>query len=173
MNLVNSHDFDGTCRLEEFHQRERVRDIARNWIGTPYRHRAAVRGAGVDCARILIEVYAEAGLIERFDPGKYTRDWHLHRDEERYLQTVEKYAGPPIKDNTSIHLWAEEGYQPLTGDILVWRVGRTFSHSAIVTDWPFVIHSSAPSQIVEEVEITPGPVFNRPVKVYSLWRADK
>lgn len=151
------------------HQRALVRDIARTWVGTPYRHQAAIRGVGVDCARILIEVYAEAGLIDRFNPGKYTRDWHLHRDEERYLNTVESFTGLPIKDNSSIHLWKEEGYKPLTGDILVWRVGRTYSHSAIVTDWPFVIHASAPSRIVEEVEVGQGPVYKRPVKVYSIW----
>jgi cell wall-associated NlpC family hydrolase len=155
-------------------QRALVRDIARSWKGTPYRHRAAVRGSGVDCARILIEVYAEAGLIERFDPGKYTRDWHLHRNEERYLATIESYAGKPIKEDTSIHLWETEGYKPLTGDILVWRVGRTFSHSAIVTEWPFVVHASAPSMIVEEIQVDMGvrnATHNRPVRVYSLWRA--
>lgn len=152
-------------------QRALVRDIARTWNGTPYRHRAAVRGSGVDCARILIEVYAEAGLIERFDPGKYTRDWHLHRNEERYLQTVESFTGPPIREDPTINDWIAEGYKPLTADILVWRVGRTFSHSAIVTDWPFVIHASAPSMMVEEVEAGRGREQRLPVKVYSLWRA--
>lgn len=150
-------------------QRALVRDIARSWKGTPYRHRAAVLGVGVDCARILIEVYASAGLIERFDPGKYTRDWHLHRNEERYLATIERFAGSPIKEG-SIHEWDDGSYKPLTGDILVWRVGRTFSHSAIVTEWPFVVHASAPSEIVEEVSVMGTIVFNRPVKVYSLWR---
>lgn len=149
--------------------REVVRDIARSWVGTPYQHRAALRGVGVDCARILIEVYAEAGLIAPFDPGKYSRDWHLHRNEEVYLQTVESYAGSPVKDNTSIHLWKDEGYKPLTGDMILWRVGRTYSHSAIVTDWPFVVHASAPSGIVEEVSVIGTPIYKRPAKVYSIW----
>jgi len=153
-------------------QRALVRDIARSWVRTPYRHRAAILGVGVDCARILIEVYASAGLIERFDPGKYSRDWHLHRNEERYLATIERFAGPPIKDNTSIDAWDDGVYKPLTGDILVWRVGRTFSHSAIVTDWPFVVHASAPSEIVEEVSVMDTIVYRRPVKVYSLWRGE-
>jgi len=151
-------------------QRALVRDIARSWVGTPYHHRGAIRGVGVDCARILIEVYAEAGLIERFDPGKYTRDWHLHRDEERYLQTIERYAGSPLREDTSIHLWDDEGYAPPAGDILVWRVGRTYSHSAIVTEWPCVVHASAPSRVVEEVSVMNTPVFRRPVRHYSVWR---
>lgn len=152
-------------------QRALVRDIARSWKGTPYRHRAAIKGSGVDCARILIEVYAEAGLIDHFDPGKYTRDWHLHRGEELYRQNIERVAGPPIREDTTIEQMMAEGYEPLTGDILVWRVGRCYSHGAIVTEWPFVLHASAPSLIVEEVEVAHTPVYKRPVLVYSMWRA--
>jgi cell wall-associated NlpC family hydrolase len=151
-------------------QRALVRDLARGWIGTPYRHQAAVRGSGVDCARVLIEVYADAGLIERFIPPRYPPDWHLHHDEERYLNHLESFMGLPIREDGSIAQWKADGYKPLMGDVIVWRVGRTYSHSAIVTDWPAVVHASAPSKIVEEVEILPGPAYNRPVKVYSFWR---
>ncbi len=148
-------------------QRTLVRDIARSWKGTPYHHRAALKGVGVDCARILIEVFAEAGLIDPFDPGNYASDWHMHRNEERYAATIEQYAGKPIKEASTIRGWGD--YQPLMGDILVWRIGRTFSHSGIVTEWPNVIHASAPSRIVEEVSVLHTPVFDRPVMVYSLW----
>lgn len=147
---------------------------ARSWLGTPYRHRAAVKGAGVDCARILIEVFGDAGLIEKFDPGRYTRDWHLHRNEERYLQTVESFAGDPLRAGDSLIEWERDGYKPLTGDIVVWRVGRTFSHSAIVTEWPYAIHASAPAMVVEEVQVYNTPVhrLGLPVRHYSLWRVE-
>ena len=58
---------------------------ARSWIGTPYHHAADVKGHGVDCAMLLVRVYCDLGLIEPFDPRPYTRDWFLHRSEERYL----------------------------------------------------------------------------------------
>ena len=60
---------------------------ARSWIGTPYHHAADVKGrqGGVDCAMLLVRVYCDLGLVEPFDPRPYTRDWMLHRDEERYL----------------------------------------------------------------------------------------
>ena len=147
-----------------------VRDIARTWLGTPYHHQAAVKGAGVDCARILIEVYAEAGLMASYKPERYTKDWYFHRNEEKYLKNIEDHAGLPIKDNTSIHLWADEKYRPLMGDMLVWRVGRTFSHGGIVSNWPNIIHASAPSRMVEEVSVINTVVHERPVKVYSFWR---
>lgn len=149
-------------------QRIAVRDQARSWVATPYAHKAAIKGVGVDCAMILREVFADAGLIERFDPGHYTREWYLHRDEERYLEAVERFAGKPLREGKVID-WVVEGYQPLTGDILVWRVGRTFAHGAIVTEWPYAVHASAPAGIVEEVCILHSPVYERLAKHYSIW----
>ncbi len=157
---------------QELRERLRVKDEARSWLRTPYQHRGHVKDAGIDCARILIEVFAGAGMIEAFDPGKYTKDWYMHRTEEVYLQTVERYCGAPLREGPGIggpDGWEASGYAPFTGDILVWRVGRTYSHSGIVTDWPFVVHASAPSRIVEEVSVINTPVYVRPVKHYSIW----
>ena len=66
-------------------QRAAVVAEARSWIGTPYHHAADVKRHGVDCAMLLVRVYADVGLISKFDPRPYTRDWFLHRSEERYL----------------------------------------------------------------------------------------
>lgn len=158
--------------MTEQEQRERaeVGAQAKSWLRTPYRHRAAVRGSGVDCARILIEVYADAGMIERFDPGSYARDWHLHRGEERYLNTIERYARL-VRPESTLSEWLEEGHTPPMGDILVWRIGRTFSHSAIVTDWPLAIHASFPSRMVEEVHVLNTPVHKMSLRTrqYSVW----
>ena len=48
-----------------------------------YHHVADVKGHGVDCAMLLVRVYCDLGLVERFDPRPYTRDWILHRSEEK------------------------------------------------------------------------------------------
>ncbi len=66
-------------------QRAAVVAAARAWIGTPYHHMADIKGVGVDCAMLLVRVYCDLGLVERFDPRPYTQDWMLHRNEERYL----------------------------------------------------------------------------------------
>ena len=58
---------------------------ARSWIGTPYHLGADVKGAGVDCAMILVRVFCDLGLVAPFDPRPYSNDWHLHRGEEVYL----------------------------------------------------------------------------------------
>jgi hypothetical protein len=61
----------------------------------------------------------------------YSQQWHLHRGEERYLEMVRTLGGREI--NTT----------PLHGDIAVWKIGRAYSHGAIVLLWPCIIHAAA------------------------------
>lgn len=37
--------------------------IARSWLGTPFQHQGRLKGIGVDCIGLVIEVYREAGLL--------------------------------------------------------------------------------------------------------------
>lgn len=141
---------------------------ARTWIGTPYHHNAAVKGAGVDCGRILIEIFSTVGLTPPFDPGYYPADYHLHRDEERYLQTVERYL-PRIDDDQRSMSARGPSFSVLPGDVVVWRIGRVFSHGAIVTEWPNVIHSAAPERFVLELDMTKTKLSERPMMVCSFW----
>ena len=108
--------------------RDEVIKEARSWLGTKYHHHAAVKGAGVDCAQILIEVYAAAGVVEKIDVGDYPHDWHLHRSEEKYLWWIKKFC--------------RKVKSPKKGDIALFTFGRCVSHAAIIVDWPGeVIHS--------------------------------
>jgi cell wall-associated NlpC family hydrolase len=101
--------------------RARVVAEARAWLGTPYHHAADVKGpqGGVDCAMLLVRVYCDLGLVEPFDPRPYTRDWFLHRNEERYLGFLLARS--------------REVREPGLGDIMLFRVGRCFAHGGIVS----------------------------------------
>lgn len=136
-------------------RRRDVVDEAKSWLRTPYHHRAHLRGVGVDCAWLLIEVYSAVGLIEWFDPGDYPMDWMMHRDEERYLHWVEKHGR------------RVEAPQP--GDIAVWQFGRTFSHGAIVVDWPTVIHAYRQDGMVSYGDATQGKLADREILFYTLF----
>jgi len=85
---------------------------AREWIGTPYRHMADLRGIGCDCAMLLVRVYCDLGLVEPFDPRPYPRDWMFHRSEERYLRFLLDRA-------TAVAA-------PQPADIILFRFGRCF-----------------------------------------------
>lgn len=112
---------------DEEASRLRVVEIAKTWLRTPYHSGARIRGAGVDCAMLPAEVYQEAGLLARIEPGHYAPDFHLHKNEERYLELVLSHA-KPTKD-------------PKPGDFVLVKVGRVFAHGAIIVDWPLVIEA--------------------------------
>jgi cell wall-associated NlpC family hydrolase len=99
--------------------RQKIVAEARSWLDTPYHHAADVKGVGVDCAMLLLRVYVDLGLAEPFDPRPYPHDWHLHRDEERYADALLSRA--------------HRVEAPLPGDAVIFRVGRCYSHGAIVT----------------------------------------
>ena len=148
-------------------QRAKVIEVARSWINTPYDSNGCIKGrkGGVDCAMILIAVYSEAGVIEWFDPRPYPTDWHFHQNEERYMNTVTKYAHEvPSPD---------QGRAPKMGDIVLFKIARTFSHGGIVTAWPNIIHSRSPMMATEEDlrrnATGKHALWTLPMKFFSHW----
>ena len=118
---------------------------AKTWLQTPYHHHADVKGEGVDCAMILVRVYGECGLIPEIDPRPYPQDWHLHRDAERYLGWIEKYA--------------DKVDAPEPGDIAMFQFGRCVAHAAIVIEWPIVLHALAQHREVVLSDISTSDHF--------------
>ncbi len=118
------------------HERQAVIDEAVTWIKTPFAHMQCCKGAGVDCANFLYGVFRNVGFAPVLQIEQYPPDWYLHRNEERFLGWVEKFGrpitGPPFKP----------------GDVVMYRYGRTFAHSAIVVAWPTIIHAFAPARMV-------------------------
>jgi len=112
--------------------RQTVAAEAAAWLGTPFHHHARIKGVGVDCAQLLIAVYAACGLVPDFDPGQYPTDWHLHETEERFLAHLLPYAAP-IKH--------EPGQAYAVGDVYLWRFGRTYSHGSIAVSPTQVVHA--------------------------------
>ena len=121
-------------RWDEEVSRARVVQVAREWIGTPYHHRARIKGAGVDCGQLVAGVFEEAGLIPPLELEQYPHDWMLHRSEPRFQMTVERYAEEAVR-------------APRPGDIVLYRFGRCISHGAIVEEivdaGVLIIHSKA------------------------------
>jgi cell wall-associated NlpC family hydrolase len=140
--------------------RARVVDAAREWLGTPYHHAADLRGVGVDCAMILVRVFCDLGLVQPFDPRPYTKDWMLHRDDERYLGFLLARA--------------REVAHPEPGDVILFRVGRCYAHGGIVSKpKPLtIVHAFAPARCVVEEEVDRnGQLANRRAnaKFFSYW----
>lgn len=140
--------------------REALVTAAEGWIRTPYEHAQRLRGVAVDCVNLLCSVYEEAGLTSHIVLPHYTQDWMLHRSEELFLMGV-----------LERHL--HEVTAPLAGDVALFRYGRCYSHGAIVTRWPKVIHSFAGLGGVVRGDATRHPLLDRTgqpraVKFYSM-----
>lgn len=127
---------------QERTMREKIVAEAESWIGTPYISNAVVKGrrGGTDCAMLLIGVYGNLGFVPKeFDPRPYAPDWHVHKNEEKYMEYVKRFAdevpGPPER-------------MPLPGDLVMFHIGRVFAHGAIITNWPNAIHAVAEDHVL-------------------------
>lgn len=114
----------------ESDQRQAVIDEAMTWLKTPHHNGARIKTVGVDCGQYPLAVYEAVGLIPETMPDRYSPQFHLNRGHEWYLTLCEK-LGKELP----------EGVLPKKGDFAIYRVGRVFSHGAIVIEWPRIIHA--------------------------------
>ena len=139
-----------------------VIEEALGWLRTPYHHMARVKGAGADCLTLLAEVYEKAGVISHVDVPFYPPDWNLHRDAERCLEGVIRYA-------LEVPVW-DDADPPQPGDIAVFKFGRCFAHGAIVLQWPRLIHAWHNAGVVY-VDATQGQLAGRPMRIFDPFSA--
>jgi cell wall-associated NlpC family hydrolase len=154
------HAVSDIRRLPLGAQRAAVVAMARSWIGTPYHNCADIKHVGVDCGMLLVRVFVDSGLCAPFDPRPYPVDWHLHRNEERYLGFIFDRS-------------CEIG-RPKPGDVMVLRYGRCYSHGAIVTRGAplTIVHAYYPARCVIEEEIARNAVLAdaaRKPRFFSIW----
>jgi len=130
---------------------------ALSWEGTPYHHRARLRGVGVDCAMLPAAVYEAVGLIPHVEP-EYSPQWMLHRDEERFLSWVTRFAREIPRTETG------------PGDLAIWKFGRCYAHAAIVIDLPEVLHAVVRGRAVLRANADRDEdLRSRPVKFFTLF----
>lgn len=138
--------------------RARIIKVARGFLGTPFHDQQSLKGVGIDCAHLLREVYVEAGVIETFPIAPYSPQFMLHTDEglfEGYVRKVAREIEP-------------EAVRP--GDIVLYKVGRSFAHGGIIVEWPrAVIHAFKSYGKVVETPAFDADLHGRKVKFFSHW----
>tara|TARA_R110002074_G_scaffold8175_17_gene34242 strand:+ start:1875 stop:2321 length:447 start_codon:yes stop_codon:yes gene_type:complete len=67
---------------------------ARAWIGTPYVHQSALRGAGSDCLGLLRGVWREVLGHEPEAIPAYSMDWSEPQGEERLWAAASRHLKP-------------------------------------------------------------------------------
>lgn len=116
---------------------------ARAWIGTPYRHQAARRGAGADCLGLIRGVWRALYGGEPEAVPAYTPDWSEPAREEALWQAALR------------HLVPRQGRTPVFGDVILFRMreGAVAKHLGIAAGTaggaPSFIHAYTGHGVVE------------------------
>ncbi|GLO70160.1 peptidase [Phaeobacter inhibens] len=115
---------------------------ARGWLGTPYVHQAARRGAGCDCLGLIRGLWREVyGQEPEAVPG-YTMDWSEPQGEEALWQAALRHLSPrPLQEARA-------------GDVILFRMrrGAVAKHIALQTEagaMPRFIHAYSGHGVVE------------------------
>ncbi|MCF3596129.1 NlpC/P60 family protein [Rhodobacteraceae bacterium LMO-12] len=100
----------------------RIVRAARDWIGTPYRHQGAVKGAGCDCLGLIRGVWREIHGQEPEAVPAYSMDWSEPQGDERLWAAARRHLQRCV-----------EG-EMLPGDVLLFRMraGSVAKHLGIV-----------------------------------------
>jgi NlpC/P60 family putative phage cell wall peptidase len=118
----------------------RVVEIARGWIGTPYLHQASCRGAGADCLGLVRGVWREFLGAEPVEVPPYAPDWDEVQRREALWAAAEA------------HLRPRAAAEP--GDVLLFRMrdGAVAKHLGILSAGgaaPRFIHAYSGHGVVE------------------------
>jgi NlpC/P60 family putative phage cell wall peptidase len=137
----------------------RAVEIAQGWIGTPYRHQAACRGAGADCLGLIRGVWRGLYGAEPEAIPAYSWDWAETGREE------------PLWAAASRHLVLKPAHAMEPGDVLLFRMrdGTVAKHLGILSapvPAPRFIHAYSGHGVIENA--LSGPWARRVVACFSF-----
>ena len=101
----------------------RIVHAARAWIGTPYVHQCAVRGAGSDCLGLVRGIWREVYGTEPEAIPAYSMDWSEPQGEERLWAAALR------------HLTAKSASEITAGNLVLFRMrqGAVAKHLGVVS----------------------------------------
>ncbi|MEH6740467.1 MAG: peptidase [Sulfitobacter sp.] len=120
----------------------RITEAARGWIGTPYVHQCATRGAGSDCLGLIRGIWREVYGQEPEAAPAYSMDWSEPQGEERLWAAALRHLAPK-----SIEM-------AVPGNVLLFRMrqGAVAKHLGILSEIgpaPRFIHAYSRYGVVE------------------------
>lgn len=119
--------------------RARIVAEARGWIGTPYLHRASLKGQGADCLGLVRGVWRAAIGPEPQPLPPYAPDWAEATKAERMAQAAGR------------HMRAVAPEDAAPGDVLLfrWREGFPAKHAAVLVTRERMVHAHDGAAVAE------------------------
>ena len=123
-------------------ERDRVVNLARSWIGTPYLHQASHKGAGTDCLGLLRGIWREIKGAEPVVVPPYSADWSEVSGMETLLQEAGNWLVPVMTGDAA------------AGDVLLFRMrqGSVAKHLGVAGAMgaaPTFIHAYTGHGVIE------------------------
>ncbi|WP_299962056.1 peptidase [uncultured Roseobacter sp.] len=121
---------------------------ARSWIGTPYVHQFAVKGAGTDCLGLVRGLWRTLYGAEPEPVPAYSMDWSEPQGEERLWDAALRHFEPkPLEEEAP-------------GDVILFRMrhNAVAKHLGVVANvgaHPSFIHAYARYGVVESALSVP------------------
>ena len=111
--------------------------LAKGWLGTPYRHRASLQGAGADCLGLIRGIWRARYGEDPETPPPYSPAW------------AEAGVGEPLHDGLARHM--ARAAKPADGQVLLFRLAPNAraKHLGIQCDGgQFFIHACPRAGVV-------------------------
>lgn len=137
-------------------ERQAVVNMAKEWLGTPYHPNGDVKGAGVDCIRLIQRCFIDSNIITDFALPHYAPQWALHQTSELLIEGLLTYSHEIFE-------------LPQRGDVAVFRIGKCWGHSSIVVEWPVLIHANPPGSCRYVDALSNYPLARMTPRFFSVW----
>jgi len=144
--------------------RESIAVEALTWIETPYHSRGTIKKVGVNCSYFVFAVARNSGVIppDSPEPDWYTPQFATHSTEERLIKNLLNYGCIEISEE-----------QAKKGDVVVYKSGKSYGHSAIILDWPTRIIQVIRPHGCQCGHGMEGVLRNFKRRFFTLWKGAK
>lgn len=139
-------------------QREALYDEAKSWLGTPYRGHSCVKKHGADCGQLIYGIFRGRGFHELELPTDYSLQVAQHRTSTEYIEVIDRFFRPITEAQAQL------------GDLVVYEIGKAYSHAALIVEWPGYVIQAEVRHGVSGAHGIKTPAFRRANRVFRTLR---
>jgi len=118
---------------------DRVLALAADWIGTPYRHQASLKGVGCDCIGLIRGIWRALYGTEPEPVTAYAPDWAERGGADRLIAAALRHFGPALPVS-----------EARPGDLLLfrWQPDCAAKHAGILAGPVHFIHAYEQASVI-------------------------
>jgi NlpC/P60 family putative phage cell wall peptidase len=118
---------------------DRVLALAADWIGTPYRHQASLKGVGCDCIGLIRGIWRALYGTEPEPVTAYAPDWAERGGADRLIAAALQHFGPALPVS-----------EARPGDVLLfrWQPDCAAKHAGILAGPVHFIHAYEQASVI-------------------------